>query len=55
MAYLTIDNSKVLVTTKFWKIQTEVKISGEYVGEPAAGYRVDSVTTVPDTISLAGT
>ena len=55
MAYITIDNSKVLVTTKFWKIQTEVKISGEYVGEPAAGYRVDSVTTVPDTISLAGT
>lgn len=55
MAYLTIDNSKVLVTTKFWKIQTEVKISGEYVGEPADGYQVDSVTTVPDTISLAGT
>lgn len=55
MAYLTIDNSKVLVSTKFWKIRTEVKIQGEYTGKPADGYYVDSVTTVPDTISLAGT
>ncbi|MDO5134848.1 MAG: CdaR family protein [Eubacteriales bacterium] len=55
MAYLTIDNPKVLVTTRFWKIRSEVKIKANYVGEPAAGYQVDSVKTVPDTISLAGT
>lgn len=55
MAYLTMDTSKVLVTTKFWKIRTEVKINANYNGEPAEGYQVDSITTIPDTISLSGT
>ena len=55
MAYLTIDNPKVTVTTRFWKIQTEIKLRADYVGSPAEGYQVDSVTTVPDTISIAGT
>ena len=30
-------------------------MSAGYVGEPQSGYTVDSITTVPDTISLAGT
>ena len=55
MAYLTIDNQKVTVTTKFWKIRTGVKLRAGYTGEAAEGYQVDSVTTVPDTISIAGT
>jgi len=55
MAYLTIDNTKVVVTTKFWKIRTGVNIGANYVGVPADGYQVESVTTVPDTISVAGT
>ena len=55
MSYLTIDNTKVVVTTKFWKIRTEVNIGANYVGTPAEGYQVESVTTVPDTISIAGT
>lgn len=55
MAYLTIDNPKVIVTTKFWKIRTGVKLRAGYTGEAADGYQVDSVTTVPDTISIAGT
>lgn len=55
MAYLTIDNPKVTVTTKFWKIRTGVKPRAGYTGEAADGYQVDSVTTVPDTISIAGT
>nr|WP_294528053.1 CdaR family protein [uncultured Blautia sp.] len=55
MAYLTIDNPKVTVTTKFWKIRTGVKLRAGYTGEAAEGYQVDSVTTVPDTISIAGT
>ena len=32
MAYLTIDNTKVVVTTKFWKIRTGVNIGAYYVG-----------------------
>ena len=55
MAYLTIDNTKVVVTTKFWKIRTGVNIGADYVGVPADGYQVESVTTVPDTVSIAGT
>ena len=55
MAYLTIDNPKATVTTKFWKIRTGVKLRAGYTGEAADGYQVDSVTTVPDTISIAGT
>ena len=55
MSYLTIDNPKVTVTTKFWKIRTGVKLRAGYTGEAADGYQVDSVTTVPDTISIAGT
>lgn len=55
MAYLTIDNTKVIVSTKFWRIRTGVNIGVDYVGAPAEGYQVESITTVPDTISVAGT
>ncbi len=55
MSYITIDNTKVVVTTKFWKIRTGVNIGANFVGVPAEGYQVESVTTVPDTVSIAGT
>ena len=55
MSYITIDNTKVIVTTKFWKIRTGIKIGVDYEGVPADGYQVESVTTVPDTVSVAGT
>lgn len=55
MSYITIDNTKVIVTTKFWKIRTGIKIGVDYEGAPADGYQVESVTTVPDTVSVAGT
>ena len=56
MALLTIDNNaKANVTTKFWRIMPDVRFFVAYIGEPADGYQVESVTTVPDTISLAGT
>ena len=55
MSYITIDNTKVIVTTKFWKIRTGIKIGVNYDGVPADGYQVESVTTVPDTVSVAGT
>jgi YbbR domain-containing protein len=55
MANLKIENNgKVLVTCKLWKIRTDIKINAEYSGVPAEGYQVDSVATIPDTISLAG-
>ena len=55
MSNLKIDNNaNVYVTTRLWKVRTDVKMEAGYVGEPKDGYFVDSITTVPDTISLAG-
>lgn len=48
------NNAKVSVTAKLWKICQGVGISAGYVGSPASGYQVGTVTTVPDTISVAG-
>lgn len=48
------NNAKVSVTARLWKIRQGVGISAGYVGSPAAGYQVETVTTVPDTISVAG-
>lgn len=47
---------KVSVSVRLWKIRTDVKIEAGYVGVPAEGYYVDAdtVTTVPDVISVAG-
>jgi len=56
MSYLTIDNNgRATVTTKFWRIQPAVHFFVSYTGEPGKGYQVERVTTVPDTISVAGT
>lgn len=56
MSYLTIDNNgKATVTTKFWRIQPAVHFFVSYTGEPKEGYQVERVTTVPDTVSVAGT
>ena len=55
MSYLKIDNNgKVNVTAKLWKERTDIRVSAGYIGEPAEGYVVDSVTTVPETFSVAG-
>lgn len=48
------NNAKVVVTARLWKIRQGVGISASYVGTPADGYQVGSVTTLPDTISVAG-
>ena len=48
------NNAKVMVVTRLWKIRKNVKLLADYVGEPAEGYQVGNVKTVPDTISLAG-
>lgn len=55
MNYLKIDNDgRVTVTTRLWRVRTDVKLSAGYVGEPEEGYAVDRVATVPETISVAG-
>lgn len=48
------NNAKAEVTARLWKIRKGIKISAGYVGNPAEGYQVGSVKTIPDTISLAG-
>lgn len=50
--YLNV--SKVYVSAKLWKVRTDVKISAECSGSPAEGYQVESVTTTPNVISVAG-
>lgn len=52
MSYLNV--SKVMVTAKLWKVRSNIRIVGDYTGEPAEGYQVESVVTVPDVISIAG-
>ena len=55
MSYLKFDNNgKVNVTAKLWKVRSDIRVSAGYIGEPAEGYVVDSVTTVPETFSVAG-
>lgn len=52
MAYLNI--SKVSVTARLWKVRPEVRIKAEYEGTPADGYEVESISTTPNMISVAG-
>ena len=43
-----------MLRRKLWKVRSDIRISAGYTGEPAEGYVVDSVTTVPETFSVAG-
>lgn len=53
MSYLNVP--KVVVTARLWKVRSNIRIDAEeYTGEPAEGYQVDSVVTVPDVVSVAG-
>lgn len=52
MSYLNV--SKVYVSARLWKVRTDVKISAECSGSPAEGYQVESVTTTPNVLSVAG-
>ena len=55
MNYLRIENdARVTVTARLWKVRANVGIDAAYVGEPAEGYQVGSITTIPETISVAG-
>ena len=50
-----IKDHTVSVTVDLWKIKTDVPIRINTTGTPAWGYRVSSIKTIPETISLAGT
>ncbi len=52
MSYLNVP--KVIVTARLWRVRSDVKIHAEYSGAPAEGYMVDSVSTTPDVVSVAG-
>ncbi len=55
MSNLRIENDgRVTVATKLWRVRSNVRLSINYSGEPAPGFVVDSVTTVPETVSVAG-
>ena len=51
-SYLNI--SKGFVTARFWIVNSDVNICAEYTGTPDSGYQVESVTTTPNVISIAG-
>lgn len=50
-----VQDNKIKIQAQFWKVQKNVKIGLEYSGSPQYGYEVDSVSVVPETLSLAGT
>ena len=52
MSYLNV--SKVYLTARLWRVRTDVKISAESSGTPAEGYQVESVTTTPNVLTVAG-
>ncbi len=55
MSNLKIENGgQVTVTTRLWKVRTDVALNAGYTGTPEDGYRVDSVSSVPSTVSVAG-
>ena len=55
MSNLKVDNGgQVSVTTKLWKVRTDVALEAGSVGTPEDGYRVDNVTSIPSTVSVAG-
>jgi YbbR domain-containing protein len=50
-----LTNHTVEVQVDLWRIRTDIPIRVQTTGSPAWGYRVSGITTIPETISLAGT
>lgn len=48
-------NSKVNVSVELWKTRNNITIEADYSGKPASGYQVDTIESVPETITIAGT
>ena len=49
------NNGRVNVVTKLWKTRSDIDIHIQYFGSPEKGCLVDSVSTVPETLTVAGT
>ena len=49
------NNGKVNVVTKLWKTRSDIGLHIQYFGSPAEGCLVESVSTVPETLTVAGT
>jgi len=50
-----LDERQVTVKVDLWKVKTDVPIKVKTTGTPAWGCRVAGITTIPETISVAGT
>ena len=50
-----VKDHTVKVSVDLWKIRTDIPIRVQTTGTPAWGYRVSSIKTIPETISVAGT
>ena len=48
-------NHTVEVLVDLWRVRTDLPIRVQTTGSPAWGYRVRGITTIPETISVAGT
>lgn len=57
MQYLKYDISSpsVEVAVKLWQVRDNVDVTASYVGQPAEGYKVDSLTSTPSVLKVAGT
>lgn len=51
LSYLNVP--RVTVTAKLWKV-INVNVDAGYIGVPASGYYIDTIETIPDTISVTG-
>ncbi|MDO4647478.1 MAG: CdaR family protein [Eubacteriales bacterium] len=56
MSNLKIENEgKVTVTTELWPTRSDITLRAQTSGSPATGYIAESVSTVPETVTVAGT
>lgn len=57
MSYLKFDIGEPVVDVHLdlWSVRDNVSLNVDYIGQPADGYQVGSVTVIPSTISVAGT
>ncbi len=50
-----IEDYTVIVSISLWQLRSNIPLRVEASGVPADGYRVESITAIPSTVTLAGT
>lgn len=50
-----IEDYTVIVSISLWELRSNIPLRVEASGVPANGYRVESITAIPSTVTLAGT